>query len=497
MKTINYTKVFKLYDSMKHVTLSLIFLFVVGTFSYGQDNLQLSLSEAQDYAIEHNKTIQNARLDITLSEQKTKEAIAQGLPQIDATLDWMTYFGYEAEFNIDMGGSSSFTQEQLTSAMQNTMNNFQGVPGVFDPVTPQDFYNYAAMQSYSGDLQAMLPPSTIKMTDQSTAKLQVGQLLYSGQYWTGLKVSKLSQKIAEQGLDNSILDIKESITGSYYMILVTEKSIETFKKSIASLNKVKGHTQNMFKSGMAEQTDVDQISIQVTMLENTLRSMERGLQMLNSMMKFQLGIENTKELVLTESLDEIMTIINPTNTNTIFDINANTTYKLLQTQEEITSKMIDMEKMAYAPTISAFYAYNHKLLTTGFDMTPNHVAGATLSLPLFSSGSRKHKVSQAKINLDKVQLNKSMVAEQLNIQNKQLILDLNTAIENYNSQKENVEIATRVYKNIQNKYEQGMASSLDLTQSNNNYLQAESNYIQSVMALLQAKVAINKLHNNL
>jgi outer membrane protein TolC len=50
---------------------------------------------------------------------------------------------------------------------------------------------------------------------------------------------------------------------------------------------------------------------------------------------------------------------------------------------------------------------------------------------------------------------------------------------------------------MENKYKQGMASSLELTQSNNQYLQAENNYISSLMSLLQTKVALDKLLNNL
>jgi outer membrane protein len=481
---------------MKHITMTITLFFLLGHMISAQETLSFSLTEAQEYAIEHNKTLKDARLNIDLSERKLKETVAQGLPQVDASVDWMTYFGYEMEFNF--GGSDvSFTAEQLTSAMNNTMNNFQGVPGMFEPVTQQDFYVFGAMQAYQADLQSMLPPNTIKMTDASTAKLQIGQLLFSGQYWAGIQVAKLGKEIATKGLENSILDIKESVTNSYIMALITEQTIETFQKTITNLNTIKGHTQNMYTAGLAEQTDVDQISIQVTMLENNLRSMERGQQMIHSMLKFQLGLNNQTQMELSQDLESVMAGINPMSQPGAFDMTSNSTWQLLETQEKISQKMIDMQKWTYAPTITGFYAYNQKLLTTGFDMTPNNLAGITMSVPVFSSGSRNHKLAQARIEYDKALLSKSMVEDQLQIQHKQLVLDLNTAVENYESQKENVIVARRVYENIQNKYEQGMASSLDLTQSNNNYIQAESNFIQATLSLLQAKVALNKLFNQL
>ena len=484
---------------MKHITILTISIFLFGQMALSQESLRFSLSEAQDYAIEHNKTLQNARLDVTLSERKYKETVAQGLPQVDGSVDWMTYFNYEMPFDFFGGESYSFTSAQIAEATQATKNQFSGIlQAGINAVTDQDLYNYAAGSYNSNLLQQMLPPTSIKMNDVSTAKIQVGQLIFSGQYWTGIQVAKLGKKIAEQGLDNSILDIKQSVTNSYAMVLITEQTIETFKKSISNLNEIKGHTENMYKTGMAEQTDVDQLSIQVTMLENNLRSMERGLQMIYSMLKFQLGIDNNSNLELTENLEAIIAGINPKNKIIEFNINNNSMYQMLETQEKITQKMVDMQKMNYVPTITGFYARNQKIIKPeGFDMTPKNIAGVTMSVPIFSSGKRKEQVAQAKIELNKVQLNKSMVEDQLNIQNTQLQLDLKTAIENYDSQEENVTVAKRVYDNIQRKYEQGMASSLDLTQSNNNYIQAESNYIQATLALLQAKVAIDKLFNQL
>ncbi len=68
-------------------------------------------------------------------------------------------------------------------------------------------------------------------------------------------------------------------------------------------------------------------------------------------------------------------------------------------------------------------------------------------------------------------------------------------MEQYESQRKNLEVARRVFDNINNKYEQGLVSSLDLTTANSNYLQAENSYISAMLQLLEAKVEIDKLLN--
>lgn len=475
---------------MKHKLLILILTLMAGLNAKSQSGLSLSLSGAQDYAIENNKSLQNAKLDLKISELKVKETIAQGFPQISASVDYTSYFNYEMEFNFGMGGGTSFTPDQLSQAFQNTVNQFPGY-------TQEDLYKFQAGTFFNNQLSSMLPATTIKMTDQSTGKIQFSQLIFSGQYWVGVQTAKLGKSIAEQGLENSVLNIKETVTNTYFMILVTQQSLDIFSKSIENLKKILGHTKKMYETGILEQTDVDQLTIQLALLENNERSMKRGVEMTYNLLRFQLGVEPDTKIELTESLDALLARLNNDAENQSSSFENNPAYRMMESQEAISERMVKMEQMAYAPTLAGFYAYNQKFLTTGFDMTPNHIAGFTLNIPVFSSGARKHKVNQAKIQLEQARISKSMVSDQLALQEKQLLSDLKSAMEDYKAQKENVAVARRVYDNINRKFEQGMVSSLDLTQSNGNYLQAESNYIQSTMKLIQAQIALDKLYNEL
>jgi len=484
---------------MKQQTIVLIFLFLISAIAKGQEPLRLSLSEAQDYAIEHNKTLQNAKLDLKVSDLKIKETVSQGLPQITAGVDYSTYFGYEMEFDFGTGSSYQFTQEQLNNASIQTLSAFTGVSALgIQATTLQDLYNYQAGSYYSGILQGYMPKTSIKMTDQSTGKIQLGQLIFSGQYWVGIQTAKLGKIIAEQGLENSILDVKQNLANSYFMILVTQKTLGIFEQNIADLKKIEGHTRKMVETGIAEQTSLDQLTVQVVMLENTKRTMERVVNMGYNLLRFQLGVDPKAEILLTDSYDKLLSenLTNPSNTEA-FNIENNILYQMTETGQKISEKMVKMEKMAYTPTITGFYAYNQKFLTTGFDMTPKNIAGVSMSIPVFSSGSRNYKVSQAKIKLEQAEINKSMVTDQLTMQEQQLKMDLSSAIENYQSQKENVDVAKRVFDNINRKYEQGMVSSLELTQANSTFLQAETNFVQASFTLIQARLALDKLYNKL
>jgi outer membrane protein TolC len=215
-------------------------------------------------------------------------------------------------------------------------------------------------------------------------------------------------------------------------------------------------------------------------------------------MRFQLGVDAGTEVVLTDNLEALFASEEPESVLAApFIMEDNVGYQLMKTQESINEKLLAMEKWNYAPTLAGFYNYNAKIKKTNFDMNPNHLAGLSMAVPIFSSGMRKARVDQARINYDMAQNNLSIMEDQLNLQEKQYRYNLQSSLENFETQKENREVALRVYESYTRKFEQGMATSLDITQANGNYLDAESNYMTAMMEVLNAKLQLDKLMNKL
>jgi outer membrane protein len=452
--------------------------------------LVLDLQGAVSHAISYNKSLKNARMEVERSRASVWESIARGLPQLDGAVDYMTYFNYELTFSFG-GGDFTFTEQQIQDATSQTME-------AFPAATAQGLYDHAAGNYFDNTLQSMMPATTILMSDQSTAKLQLSQLIFSGQYIVGIQTAKLARIISEQNLEFNELNIKESVINSYYLVLITEESLAILKQNVENLQETLEQTRKMFSTGMAEKTDVDQIRITVNQLENARNALERNLELNYNMLRFQLGVEPDVPVRLTDNLESLFMTMEPESALALpFSIENNVTYQIMKSQEEINRKLMAMEQWNYAPTLAGFYNYNAKILTTGFDMTPNHLAGLSLSVPIFSSGMRKARVDQARIDYDKSQTSRSIMEDQLHLQEKQFKYNLQSSLENYFTQKENVDVAQSVFDSYRRKFQQGMASSLDLTNANSNFLQAESNYMSAIMDVMNAKLQLDKLMNNL
>lgn len=481
---------------MKKKFIAFISTVFIATAAVGQDTItrqEFDLQEAVAYALQHNKDLKNAQQELVKTERSIWEAISQGLPQAELLVDYMTYFNYELEFEFGSPEDVNITPDMINTAITNTLSMPQ-----YSGVTPQDLNIYFAGSEVDRRVQGMLPPSTILMSDQLTAKMQVSQLVFSGQYIVGIQTAKLGKIIAAQALDNSKVTTRESVINAYYLVLISERSLEFVKQNLENLEKIYRQTQHMVDAGMAEKIDADQFKVSVNQLENTKRMMERNLEMNYNMLRFTLGLPAGASLRLTDNLDDLFSEMEAVNLlMEDFNPEENITYQILESQAEINKKLWNMEKWNYGPSLAAFYNYNFKILTTGFDMTPTHLLGFSLSVPIFSSGLRDAKVDQARIEYEIADRNTEILGDQLELQNRQLKYNLQSSLDNYGTQKENVEVARSVLENYQRKYEQGMASSLDVTQSNSNYLDAQSSYLNAMFEVMSARIQLEKLMNNL
>ncbi len=431
--------------------------------------LKLNMQEAQDYAVEHNKSLKNVRTDVAIAKQKLWQTVSQGLPQASATIDYTNYFNYQIEFGL--GGDSE------------------------TPTIDYTLLDAGDLQILSFLQQSMGSGSTtITMKNSSSAKLQVSQLIFNGQYFTGINLAKIGQLLADLNVVKSEIDIRESVISTYYTGLLTAKSLEIIDANLENLNQTLIKTKAMLEVGIAEETDVDQIVMSVTMLENTRRALLRNIELNNNIMKFQLGLDSDVEIELTEDFDNVLANVNVADLLVNkFSPSDNITIQMMEKQEEMTAKLLEMEKWTYAPSIVGVYSHNEKLVTTDFDMNPKNLVSLNMSIPIFSSGLRNAKVEQKKLELYQLQNSKEIVTDQLIMQEKQLRYNLTSALEQYQSQKENIKLAQKIYNNTELRFQQGIASSFDLIQANSNLLQAENNYISSAMELLQAKLKLDKL----
>ncbi|MCL1822130.1 MAG: TolC family protein [Prolixibacteraceae bacterium] len=423
----------------------MVFMLTAG-FLQAQEKLTLTLLEAKQYALRHNKTLHGSELAIDKSEQQLREAISAGLPKVTATADYSNAMG--AKMSIQFDDS--------------------------------------------------MPPTEIKIKPSSNLNVQLTQLIFNGNYLVGLQLAKLGKELTSKSHEKSEEDVIAQVTDAYYLVLMTGEMKELLGKNMLNLRDIYVKTEALGRVGIIEMTDVDQLAVQISMLQNTIKSTERQWELAKNMLRLQLGASANMEIDLIETLDGILMTQNVLNSlKAGFQVRNNLDFQLMEFHEKMAERQIKMQQASYLPTLVGYYSRIEKILKPAFDMSPKNMIGLNLSIPIFTGLGTQSKVKQAKIDLETMRINKALLEDRLAIQEKQLQYNLANARETYLNQVANLEVSRRVYNNLKLKFEHGMLSGLDLITADNNYVKAETDYLAAIYQLLSAQTELDKLFGQL
>lgn len=430
---------------MRKTILVLVSAAVSAFTAFSQDSIPqsiaLTLQQAQELAMQRNVTIQNAGIDIQKAEASRWQAIASMLPQVNSTVDYSNYCGYE----MNLG------------------------PG----------------------LKISMPPY-----------LQVGitsAVAFSGAQVVSIQIADISRKMSDITLRKSEKEVCDQVKVLYYSALVTGESVKLLEKNLESLKKLYEYAASSVRVGVSEQTDADQILVQVRTMENAISSARRSLEMVYNSMRIHLNINENTEITLLQSLENLVNVSSVSDLlNEKFDIEENFDYRLLKEATELSRKQVSMAGWSNGPTLSVFHQYNAKKYLSDeatMNMTPPNMFGASLKIPIFTSLRNTYAYKDARMAYKK-QLNTfENTALALRVQYRQLVYNLSSTLEKYETQKQAVEVAERVFDNIAKKYEYGVASSMDVTNSGTNLVSAQSNYVQALLDMVNAQISLEQLLN--
>lgn len=436
-----------------------------------ENRLRLTLKQAQDFAVEHNYALQNASLDVKKAEATRWQTLSSMLPQVKAGFDYQNMCGYE----MNIGGRGS-----MASMMPDSIT-------IGDMTLPISFPTSSSTEQTSGGIP-MNPSGTFSIT---------ASIALTGAQIVGTILNNVAIDMANITNQKTEHTTRTNVKTTYTSILIMEQTMELLDSSLQNMLRLLEATEASVRAGAAEQINADKINVQVASMRNSIRANERTLKMLYNSMLLLLGADVNAEIELTTPLDEVLDVNYAAQlTMGGFNIEDNYDYQLLQQSERLSRRQLTLAWMDFTPTLSAYYQYSNKTYfgkDAGFNMTPPNMIGASVSLPLFQSGTRMAKIKGAKIDLMKNLNSKQQAEDGLKVQYNQLCYDLVSAMENYQIQRNNLEVTQRVFRNVSQKYTYGHASNLEVTNASTDIITAQSNYIQAVLSIVQAQVALENL----
>jgi len=442
-----------------------------------------SLAECISYAYQHQDSVLNAGLDIKNAEYKVKETTGQGLPQISGTASFQDYLKTPSII------FPNFISDPVYGILhaENVKNSVTGnvIPGQAPAGT-------AAGQSVS-----------LYQTYNANLGLTLNQIIFSGSYLVGLKASKTYKELSQRMYTRSKIEANVNVTKAYYQVLVSGEQIKLLDANINQLKQQFDQTVQENKQGFVEKIDVDRITVQynnlVTNRENTLRLLALNAQLL----KFQMGMPIEDSLALKDKLSDVDLNNNVANilTDTTFYHNR-IEYGLSETSLRLNELQLKSTKSNYLPSLSAIgstaltYQDNSfsQLFSTSYPAT---YVGLSLNVPIFSGGQRLNQVRESKIAVMKSENDLYNLKNAINLQASSARVNYINGLQTLNNQRQNQTLAQEVLKVAKIKYQQGVGSSIEVTQAETDLVNADNSYIQGLYDALVSKVDLDKAYGRI
>lgn len=407
-----------------------------------------SLQQAVEYAKQHNVQVRNSLLDIQIQQQSNREVTSRALPNIS--------------------GTGSYTDYLKIPVTVVPAEFFGGAPGTFAPV------QFGTKHNASG-------------------ALNLQQVLFDGQVFVGLQARKASIDLYTKNAEITEESIRANIYKVYYQLVVSKTQIAQLDANIEKVQKLANDSKIMYENGFAEELDVNKANVQLSNLQTEKVKVLNNVQNGYLGLKLLMGMPATDSLVLTDDITDEDIKAGALDAG-IYSYGNRKEFQALQLTKELNDYNVKRYKMSYIPSLSFNAQYSKMAMRTSFDLfnkgewfTTSYV-GLTLNVPIFDGFAKAANIHKAKLELQQTQnkmedLKISIDKEVMEARN-----NFRSAIQAIDYQRSNMELAEKVYAQTRKKFESGLASNTDLTNTQTDLRTAQSSYVSSLYDAIIARV---------
>jgi len=437
---------------MKHIC---TVLFLIGTLSSFAQK-KWTLIDCVNHALEHNISVKQSELDIDLAKQDVVNARGNFMPSLSASASQNFNFG---SF-IGQDGSRIKSDSRGNSFGLNT-----GVT-IFNGFRNLNTYKQAKLGVESSQLQLSILQDNVSMTvvnaflnilfNKENLKIAKEQLIISQN-----QLDQINSQV-EAGIKprSDLLDAEATLASDRASVVNAENSLDL---SLLSLS------QNL----QVSPKDFDIAEVQINLTSASLAYDSYGeilayaLGNRAEINNAELGIENTDFGVKLAQSAYAPSLS--------FGAGLGSSYQHRQGALDVRSEIIqDPNNPDSVIETIVPYGFNAQLENNlGYNL------GFNLSVPIFNGFKTKANVTKAKISREKSLLNLEQAKQNITTTITQAYADATAALKQYQASELSVKSLEESFKNIQNKFNLGAATSFEVEQVRGRLVSAKSNLINS------------------
>jgi outer membrane protein len=213
-------------------------------------------------------------------------------------------------------------------------------------------------------------------------------------------------------------------------------------------------------------------------------------------LKYLMGMPVNSQLTLTDSVTEDQ-IKRDVLDESSFKFEDRKEFQLAQTAEILGEYNIRRYKAQYIPTVSLNASYIRNAYRTEFNYFKwgndypwfaTSYIGLSINVPIFDGFARDARVKKARFELLQTQNNKADIKNNIVNEIETAKINMRSAVITIDAQRNNMELAERVYNQTKIKYEQGLGSNLEINTAESDLKIAQNNYFSALYDAVIAKI---------
>ena len=413
------------------------------------------------FALENNHNIRKAQFDKEKSAQARQEILGALLPQVSGT------------------GNLNYNIQKPRFIMPNFMNEFLP-PSMQDP-------NAAKYM-------------TIEMGTNYTAGIgaALNQQIVNLSLFNAVDIARTAEELTSLAAEAREEDVISQTANLFYAIQATEYAAGMFGRSIEIMDSVLISMETSYASGLIRKVDLDRLKVTRTNMSTQRASVINAVEVQKNLLKLQMGMDISEQLEIEKINPEIFDIQTNIGDFQDFDPNLQTSYKMLNRQQNLQQLQKKAAIYENFPVLTAMINYNYTGVSDEFFRGETNywfgssMAALNLRIPLFGGLSRSSKIKQANFELLKVREDEAILKQSLSMAHKNALLKLEDSRNAIQIQKANMAMAEEVYRVTERNYSQGIASMSDVLNSNSSLIQAQMSYADALNNFMKAYVELRK-----
>jgi len=416
---------------------TIILFFVLIAANAFSQNKKWTLRECVDYALEHNISIKQSELDLTLSEINKKDAIGNFLPSLNgsASHSWSIGLGQDP-VTFD---AVNATTKNLSLGVGSSINIYDGLRNIRE-----------------------------------------------------LHRSNLQILATQYQLDNMKDNISLFVANSFLQILFNKEQLKVLKRQQEVSNQEFQRTKDLVDAGALPQGDLLEIQATIATQEQQIVNAENAVLISKiqlAQLLFVSDYENfdivdvdyqvPPSLIMNQSPEAIVIKAKETR----YDI------KIAETNAAIAEDNLKIARGALQPTLSGSYNFGSNYFTSQLFDTPDfetqisdnksHNFSIRLNIPIFNGFASRNNVKRNQVSFER----SKNALEQANLDMESTVYqaynDTKGALKAYEAAQKTLIAREEAFNYARERYNVGLLNAFDFNQSQNRFEAAQSEVIRT------------------